>query len=313
MPWNVSSDSETCEVLTMRIGVLFPTNEITTDPSAIRDYAQAAEDLGYTHLETWDHVAGADLTHRLDWDGPGTLRDFHEPFVLFGYLASVTRRIDFVTGVLVLPQRQTVLVAKQAAQVDVLCGGRLRLGVGVGWVEPEFQALNEDFRTRGQRIEEQIAVLRALFTQEAVTFHGRWHHIEAMGIKPRPIQQPIPIWLGGDVDATMRRVAAMGDGWLPLLEPGEEARAAIAQLRAYTRDAERDPRSLGIEVYVTIAKTGSLHETSRNRKSPDEWRREVAVWEELGATHLTVNTMEAGLASPQAHIDTIRRFKEEVR
>lgn len=296
----------------MRIGALFPTIAFGTDSSAMRDYAQAAEDLGYTHLQTWEHVAGAGPTHPA-MAGDSTLADLQEPFVLFGYLAGLTRRIEFATGVLVLPQRQTVLVAKQAAQVDVLSGGRLRLGVGVGWVEPEFAALNADFRTRGRRIEEQIAVLRALFTQEVVTFHGHWHHIEALGIRPQPLQRPIPIWLGGSADATLRRVAAMGDGWLPLLEPGEEARAAIAQLHAYARAAGRNPQSVGIEALVTTAKAGSLHEQSTDRKTPEELRREVAAWEDLGATHLTVNTMGAAdLSSPQAHIEALRHFKEEV-
>jgi probable F420-dependent oxidoreductase len=296
----------------MHIGVNFPLIGISADASAIRDYAQATEDLGYAYLQTWEHVAGADLTHRPTWVGPNTLGDIHEPFVLFGFLAGVTRRIELVTGVLALPQRQTVLVAKQAAEVDVLSGGRLRLGVGVGWAEPEFAALNEDFRTRGQRIEEQIAVLRALFMQDVVTLHGRWHHIEAMGIRPRPIQRPIPIWLGGGVDATLRRVAAMGDGWFPLLEPGEAARAAIGQLQAYAREAGRDPRSLGISVYLPITKIGWIHDRSTDLKTPDELRREVAAWEELGVTHLTLDTVAAGLASPQAHIEALRHFKEEV-
>lgn len=297
----------------MRIGVLFPTTQFGTDAGAIREYAQAAEDLGYAHLLTWEHVAGADLTHRTATSGDSMLVDIHEPFVLFGYLANVTRRIEFVTGVLALPQRQTVLVAKQAAQVDVLSGGRLRLGAGVGWVEAEFAALNADFRTRGRRIEEQIAVLRAFFMQDVVTFHGQWHHIEAMGIRPRPIQRPIPIWLGGSVDATLRRVATMGDGWFPLFEPGAAAQEAIARLRHYAVEAGRDPQSLGIEAHVTIAKTESLHKASTNRKTPDELRDEIAAWEALGATHLTVNTMlAADLTSPQAHIEAIRWFKEEV-
>jgi probable F420-dependent oxidoreductase len=286
----------------MRIGVVFPQTEITADPIAVRDYAQAAEALGYTHLLAFDHVVGADTTHYRDWRGPYTYRSpFHEPLVLFGYLAGLTQRLEFVTGILILPQRQTVLVAKQAAEVDVLSRGRFRLGVGIGWNAVEYQALNEDFRNRGKRSEEQIAVLRALFTQESVTFHGRWHHIEAAGINPLPVQRPIPIWLGGSVEATLQRAGRISDGWFPQLPPGDAARDAIRRLHAYAREAGRDPRHIGIEARVSIA-----------GRTPDDWARAVAAWQELGATHLGVNTMNAGLPSPQAHIEAIRRFKEAV-
>lgn len=286
----------------MRIGVVFPQTEITADPVAVRDYAQAAEELGYTHLLAYDHVVGADITHRPAWRGPYTSHTlFHEPFVLFGYLAGLTRRLAFVTGVIILSQRQTVLVAKQAAEVDVLCGGRFRLGIGIGWNEVEYQALNENFADRGRRSEEQIAVLRALFTEEAVTFHGRWHHIEAAGINPLPVQRPIPVWLGGEVEATLRRVGAMGDGWFPQSPPNAAARAAIARVHAYAREAGRDPGSIGIEARLSIG--GS---------TPADWVRTVETWRVIGATHLGVNTMNAGLSSPQAHIDAIRRFREAV-
>jgi probable F420-dependent oxidoreductase len=287
------------EVVTMQVGAVLPTYEIPADPAALADFAQTAEQLGYTHLAVLDHVIGANLANRADWAGRETLLDFHEAFVLFGYLASVTRRLELFTSVLVLPQRQTVLVAKQAAEVDVLSRGRLRLGVGVGWAQPAFQALNEDFRTRGARIEEQIAVLRALFTQESVTFHGRWHHLEAMGIRPLPIQRPIPIWLGGGAEASLRRVAAMGDGWFPLMAPDETARAAIGRLREYARIAGRDPQSIGIEASVHIAD-----------KTPDDWQHEYDRWKALGATHLVVYTLDAGLPSLQAHIEALKRFKE---
>jgi probable F420-dependent oxidoreductase len=286
----------------MRIGVVFPQNEITADPVAVRDYAQAAEGLGYTHLLAYDHVVGADVTNRPDWSGPYTVDSlFHEPFVLFGYLAGLTARLEFVPGVIILPQRQTVLVAKQAAEVDVLSGGRFRLGVGIGWNTVEYEALGEEFGNRGRRSEEQIAVLRELFTRESVTFHGRWHHIEAAGIKPLPVQRPIPIWIGGSAEATYRRVARLGDGWFPQMPPNDAARDALAQVHRYARQAGRDPASIGIEARVSIG-----------GKNPDEWAREVAGWKELGATHLGVNTMTAGLDSPQAHIDAIRRFKEAI-
>jgi probable F420-dependent oxidoreductase len=289
------------KVVTMRLGVMLPTYELPADPAAVADFAQAAEQLGYTHLSVMDHVVGASLAHRPTWEGRDTLLDFHEPLVLFGYLAAVTQRLELFTGVLVLPQRQTVLIAKQAAEVDVLSHGRLRLGVGVGWAEPEFQALNEGYRTRGARLEEQIAVLRALFTEEVVTFHGRWHHLEEIGIRPRPLQRPIPIWLGGSAEASVRRVAAIGDGWFPLLAPDDTARAAIGRLHVYARAAGRDPQRIGIEASIHIA-----------GKTPDDWRREVEAWQILGATRLTVYMLDAGLASLQAHIEALHQFKEAI-
>ncbi|HEY8291420.1 MAG TPA: LLM class F420-dependent oxidoreductase [Thermomicrobiales bacterium] len=286
----------------MRIGVTFPQNEITADPVAVRDYAQAAEGLGYTHLLAYDHVVGADITNRPDWRGPYTTASlFHEPFVLFGYLAGLTTHLEFVPGVIILPQRQTVLVAKQAAEVDVLTGGQFRLGIGIGWNEVEYEALNEEFRNRGKRSEEQIAVLRALFTDEVVTFHGKWHHIEAAGLNPMPVQRPIPIWIGGSSEATLKRVGEMGDGWFPQRPPDETAREMVEKTREYARAAGRDPAAIGYEARVSIAGT-----------TPDEWARQVEGWRAIGATHLTVNTMKAGLNSPQEHIDAIRRFKEAV-
>lgn len=285
----------------MRIGVTFPQTEITSDPGAVREYTQAAEDLGYTHLLTYDHVIGADTSGRPHWRGPYSMHSlFHEPFVLFGFLSAFTRRLEFLTGILILPQRQTVLVAKQAAEVDVLSGGRFRLGIGIGWNEVEYQALNEQFRNRGKRSEEQIDVLRALFTQESVTFHGRWHHIDSAGVNPLPVQRPIPIWLGGTSDVTLRRIARMGDGWLTQARP-EGAKEAVEKLHACVRAAGRDPSSVGIEARVSIG-----------NGTPEDWARAVETWREAGATHLAVNTMNAGLTSPEQHINAIRRFKEAV-
>jgi probable F420-dependent oxidoreductase len=296
----------------MRIGVVFPTLEVT-DPCAVRDYAQAAEDLGYAHVSAWDHVVGADGTSRRDWIGPDTLQSIHEPLVLFGYLAAATQRVELVTGVLALPQRQTVLVAKQAAEIDVLSGGRLRLGIGLGWVEPEFRALNENFTDRGRRVQEQISVLRALFTQEVVTFHGRWHHVEAMGIRPLPIRRPIPIWIGGQADAALRRVAVSGDGWMPMIGPDDVLRdGCLGRLATYAREVGRDPDSIGIDAMVTLAQGGPVPDSSPSLRNPKEWVDDVARWQALGATHLTVNTMGAGFSTTQAHIDAIQRFKEIV-
>ncbi len=284
----------------MRIGVVFPQTEIGSDPVAIRDYAQAVEELGYRHILVYDHVLGANTASRPDWRGAYTSdTPFHEPFVLFGYLAALTRQVELVTGVIILPQRQTALVAKQAAEIDVLTGGRLRLGIGVGWNEVEYQALNENFNNRGARSEEQIAVLRALWSDHAITFHGRWHHIEDAGINPLPVQRPIPIWLGGQADATLRRIARLGDGWFPQRRPDDEARSMVERLRAYTQKAGRAPEAVGIEARLSIGQTPEA-----------DWVDYVDAWRNLGATHLCVNTMGANLASPQAHIDALRRVKD---
>jgi probable F420-dependent oxidoreductase len=282
----------------MRVGVVFPQNEIGTDPAVVRDYAQTAESLGYTHLLAYDHVLGADPRERPGWRGYTHESLFHEPFVLFGYLAGLTTRLELVSGVVILPQRQTALVAKQAAAVDVLSSGRLRLGVGVGWNPVEYEALGEDFHTRGRRIEEQVAVLRALWTQELVTFTGRWHHIVAAGINPLPVQRPIPIWMGGGAEDVLRRIARIGDGWFPQLPPTDEARATLERLRAYTAEAGRDPAAVGVEARLSM---GSGPE--------EEWARQAIAWRTLGATHLSVNTMGAGLPSPGAHVEAIRRVK----
>jgi probable F420-dependent oxidoreductase len=285
----------------MRLGVVFPQTEISDDPGVVREYTQAAENLGYTHLLAYDHVIGADLTHRPDWRGPYTIdTPFHEPFVLFGYLAAITTTLEFVTGVLILPQRQTVLVAKQAVQVDVLCGGRFRLGVGIGWNDVEYEALGENFRNRGRRSAEQIEVLRALFTRRSVTYHGRWHHITEAGLLPHPVQDRIPIWMGGSSEVVMERIARLGDGWFPQMPPGRRAEELMDALRRAVDAAGRDWSEIGIEARISIS-----------GKDPDVWQAEYDGWKAMGATHLSVNTMNAGLA-PRDHIDAIRRFKETI-
>lgn len=284
----------------MHIGAVFPQTEIGTDPAAIRDYAQAVETLGYTHLLAYDHVLGASTSTRPDWDGPYTSETlFHEVFVLFGYLAAITQRMELVSGVLILPQRQTALVAKQAAEVDVLSGGRLRLGIGVGWNAVEYEGLNEEFQNRGARSEEQIAVLRALWSAPVVTFDGRWHHLDAAGINPLPVRRAIPVWIGGSVEATLRRVGQMGDGWFPQRRPDEQAREMVERLRAYTRAAGRAEAAVGIEARLSVG-----------RVPEHEWTAYAAGWQALGATHLTINTMGAGYATAQEHITALRRVKE---
>lgn len=284
----------------MRIGAIFPQTEIGSDPAAIRDYAQAVEDIGFTHILVYDHVLGASTATRPDWRGPYTSdTQFHEPFVLFGYLAAATRRVELVTGILILPQRQTALVAKQTAEVDVLSGGRLRLGVGVGWNAVEFEGLNEDFHARGARMDEQIALLRALWKDTAITFDGRFDHIDHAGINPLPPRRSIPIWIGGHSEAAIRRAAHLGDGWLPQLPPNDRMRGEVALLRQTQRDAGRPADAVGIEARLSVAQV------------PESgWVAHARGWRDLGATYLSINTMGAGLAAPRDHLDVLRRAKQ---
>ena len=284
----------------MQIGVTFPQTEIGADPLAIRDYAQAAEGLGYSHLVAFDHVLGADPTHRPGWRGY-TQRDmFHEPFVLFGYLAALTH-LELVPAVIILPQRQTALVAKQAAEVDVLTGGKLRLGVGVGWNPVEYEALGMNFQTRGRVVEEQIEVMRLLWSHETISYKGQFHTITEAGLNPLPVRRSIPVWIGGRVDALLRRTARLGDGWFPQGKPDHQMREVLERLRGYIVEAGRNPSAVGIEARVN-ASEGDL----------DEWIRQTDRWRALGATHISLNTMGAGFKSPQEHIAAIRRYKEAI-
>ena len=216
----------------MQLGAIFPQTEIGADPIAVKDFAQAAEALGYEHLLVFDHVLGADHTQRAEWNRPYNKDDmFHEPFVMFGYLAALTEKIEFCTGIIILPQRQTALVAKQTAEVDVLTNGRLRLGIGVGWNEVEYEALGENWENRGRRSAEQIEVMRMLWTQEVVNYEGRYHKITHAGINPLPVQRPIPVWFGGGAPQVVRRLARMGDGWFPQFKPDGEGREKLEEMR----------------------------------------------------------------------------------
>jgi probable F420-dependent oxidoreductase len=228
--------------------------------------------------------------------------------VVFGYIAACTRRIELVTGVIILPQRQTVLVAKQAAEVDVLSGGRLRLGIGVGWNDVEYEALGMDFHTRGRFSVEQLKLLRELWTHDTLTFQGRWHHITDAGINPLPVQRPIPVWIGGESEIALRRAARIADGWMSsrTIKPAGERPPSeadrehqVERLRAHLAEAKRAANTFGIEGRAAVREGG-----------PEEWRNQVEQWRKLGATHLSVDTMRAGLPNPRAHIDAIRRFRE---
>jgi probable F420-dependent oxidoreductase len=279
----------------MRIGAVFPQTEIGNDPAAIRDWAQAVEDLGYAHVLAYDHVLGAGVDTRPGWVGYTSDTPFHEIFVLFGYLAAVTRTVELVTGVLVLPQRQTALVAKQAAEVDVLSGGRLRLGVGVGWNHVEYEALGQAFGDRGARSAEQVELLRKLWAEPTVSFTGRWHHVDNAGIDPRPVRGRIPIWFGGNSEAALRRAGEIGDGWLPQRAPDDIARGLLDRVRSAATAVGRDPAEIGFEPRLGLAETPE-----------DQWADFADGWRDLGATHLCVNTMGLGLAAPDDHVVALR-------
>jgi probable F420-dependent oxidoreductase len=280
----------------MKFGVVFPQTEIGNDPDTIVRFATTAEELGFNHLLAYDHVLGASIANRPDWQGPYTSKDgFHEVFVLFSYLAGLTRTLELVTGIIILPQRQTALVAKQAASLDLLSKGRLRLGVGIGWNPVEYEALGESFADRGRRSEEQVDLMRKLWAQDSITYNGRWHKVTDAGLNPLPPKRSIPIWFGGMAPQVIERVGRLGDGWFPFDNPNLESQ--VAQVRAHARAAGRDPAKIGIEGRLIVS------------DSPEKTRERIARLEALGATHASVVTMNVKLPNPQAHIDAIRRFR----
>jgi len=284
----------------MHIGVVFPQTEMPADVTVVRDYGQAAEALGYTHVLAYDHVLGANPDRPGGWSGPYTYRDsFFEPFVLFSYLTGVTDNLEFASGIFILPQRQTVLFAKQAATLDVLCNGRLRIGIGTGWNAVEYEALNQDFHTRGKRQEEQVALLRELWTEPLVSFKGKWHIVTDAGINPLPEQRPIPIWFGGGADAVLQRIARMGDGWMPNLRTAAGAGPYLELLDRYLAENGRSRDDIGLEPRIAWYK-GDL----------DHLQRQKEEWQALGATHLSLNTMNAGFSTVDEHIEALRQFAE---
>ncbi|GIS94300.1 MAG: LLM class F420-dependent oxidoreductase [Chloroflexota bacterium] len=293
----------------MKTGVVFPQTEIGADPVAVRDYVQAVESLGYAHMMAYDHVLGADTNQHANWEGSYTSESmFHEPFVLFGYLAGVTTTLELVTAVLILSQRQTALVAKQAAEVDLLTGGRLRLGVGVGWNHVEYEALNQDFSNRGRRYAEQIPLLREFWTNDVVGFDGKYHKVDHAGVNPLPVQRPIPIWMGAGAranpvptDRVLRRVASLADGWFPQMQPGDDAKFTVERLQTFLSEVGRESSSMGMEPRINLADG-----------NPEIWQAHANAWQSMGATHVSINTMRAGLNSPQDHIDAIQKFKEVI-
>jgi probable F420-dependent oxidoreductase len=277
----------------MQTGVVYAQTELPSDPGTVCAYAHGVEELGYRHVLAYDHVLGADPAAHPGWRGPyDVATTFHEPLVLYGFLAALTS-LELVTGVIISPQRQTALLAKQAAEVDILTEGHFRLGLGIGWNAVEYEALGQDFTTRGQREEEQVGLLRRLWTERAVTHEGRFDRVRGAGLAPLPVQRPVPIWLGGQSPAAYRRIGRLADGWFPQVAPGRELDEAQAVIADAATGAGRDPSSLGMEARVDCG-TGA------------EQLAEIAGrWRDAGATHLSVNTMGAGLSGIDAHLGAL--------
>lgn len=291
--------------MTLKLGAFFPTRDMPADRVAIRDWAQAAEAMGFDYVEVSDHVLGADRKALPGFEGPYDVDDsFHETFTTLSFIAAVTEKVGLASGVLILPQRQTALVAKQAAQLDVLSGGRLRLGVGVGWNPVEYAALGQDWSVRGRRQAEQIELMNLLWTNRTVTFEGSFDRVRHAGIKPLPIQRPIPVWFGGGSDATLRRAARLGQGWIPLGNPNSHSATQLEALRGHLRAAGRDPATFGIEAWIR---------SGDSTVKPEAWRDGVEKWRALGATHATFYTSGQGIGGPDKQIDAMRRFLAAVR
>jgi probable F420-dependent oxidoreductase len=286
----------------MRIGVVFPQTEIGGAASSVRAYGQRVEELGYQHVLAYDHVVGADPEAHAPWTGPYNVHTtFHEPMVLFGYLAALTS-LEMVTGIIILPQRQTVLAAKQAAEIDLLTDGRFRFGVGIGWNAVEYEALGKDFHNRGRRFDEQITLLRRLWTEPSITFDGDHDKVTAAGLAPLPVQRPIPLWLGAQSPRAYERVGRLADGWFPQMGPDEKFDAALASINAAAEAAGRDPATIQMEPRVSYQKGGL-----------DKLVEQVAAWRDRGATHLSVNTMKADLGPVEGHLTALTEVAEALR
>ena len=281
----------------MQLSAFFPTRDIGSDPAKIRDWAQAAEDMGFAYIEVPDHVFGA--TARDGWTPIYNEKDpFHETFVMLGFLAAVTKRIRLSSGVLIAPQRQTGVIAKQAAEADLLSGGRLRLGIGVGWNHVEYEGLGADWKTRGARQAEQVEVLKRLWSEDLVTYSGRFHNLKEVNIVPPPVQRPIPVWFGGSSDAVVQRAARLGDGWMPIMPPDGKAEEKLAMLRAELARHGRDPKQFGLEGWLRM-----------NEPDPQRWAAAADGWKKLGAQIVMLYPMYR-IPKFDDQIETLRRFKD---
>jgi probable F420-dependent oxidoreductase len=286
----------------VQIGVIYPQTELPTDAGTVRAYVRMVEELGYRHFEIYDHVLGADPAVHTGWQRAYDVdTTFHEPLVFYGFLAAITR-LELVTGIIVAPQRQTALLAKQAAEVDILSEGRFRLGIGAGWNTVEYDALGQDFSTRGKRQEEQIGLLRRLWTERSVTYEGTFDRIVGAGLAPLPVQRPIPIWIGGSSPAAYRRMGRLADGWFPRVEPGPDLDEALNIIATAATEAGRDPATIGMDARIKQGAAGTA-----------DLLRDAELWGNAGATHLSVDTMGAGLSGLDAHLDALAKAAEALR
>ena len=285
----------------MEIGAVFPHNEIGTDPQAIKDYAQGVEELGVTHLLIYDHVLGADRNRPGGFEGPYDKEvAFHEPFTTFAFIAAVTKNLDMITTVMILPQRQTVLVAKQAAELAILSNNRFKLGIGVGWNAVEYVGLNENFKNRGKRQAEQVELMRLLWESEVLEYKGDYHHIDKASLNPRPSEN-VPIWFGGGAPQLIERCADLGDGWIPLMGPNEAARNTLQEIRAKREAKGLDWNNFGVQAQAQYA-----------GGDPDRWNKHAEKWRDLGASHLAVATHNAEPTNVDGHLSRIKEYMNAV-
>jgi probable F420-dependent oxidoreductase len=286
----------------MQFGAVLPHNEIGSDPVTIRAYLEGLESLGVNHLLAYDHVLGADRERAGGFSGPYD-KDvaFHEPLTFFAYAAAVTTRLEFMPAVLILPQRQAVLVAKQAAEVAILSGNRLRLGIGTGWNRVEYDALNENFRNRGKREADQVRLLRRLWEEPSISYDSDFHQVDQAGLNPLP-PAPIPIWFGGSAPALLKRCAELGDGWVPLEAPNDSSKSGLETIRAHREASGKSMDGFGVQAQAQY-----------RGGSPGRWQLHAQQWEAIGATHLAIATHNAGPANVYDHLSRVEEYLAAVR
>jgi len=285
----------------MKYGAIFPQYEVSSDAENIRKFMLSVEEMGYDFVLAYDHILGANPDREGGWQGPYTHEtQFHEIFSLFSYAAAITTKLEFATGIVILPQRQTALVAKQAAQVDLFSNGRLRLGIGVGWNQVELEGMGENFSNRGKRSAEQVEVMQLLWQNELVTYEGQYHKLDDVGLNPLPVQRPIPVWFGGAADATLKRMAKLGDGWMPGGLPLDRAKPRLEKLHDYLKAEGRDPADFGIDPFIGLNRLDDPHGT-------------VEQWQQLGATHASILTMHGENTTVEQHLDQLGKFIAKVR
>lgn len=287
----------------MKYGAIFPQYEVSSDIENIRKFMLSVEEMGYDFVLAYDHVLGANPDRDYEWTGPYTYEtQFHEVFSLFSYAAAITTQLEFATGILIVPQRQTALVAKQAAQVDLFTNGRFRLGVGVGWNQVELEGLGEDFSTRGRRSAEQVEVLQMLWQNDLVTYEGEFHHLDDVGINPLPIQRPIPVWFGGGADPVLKRMAKLGAGWMPGGMPMDRVKPRLEKLHGFLEDEGRNPADFGIDPFIPLYRIDEADQVAY-----------VEEWQSIGATHASILSMHAGYTTVDEHLDALEKFIKKVK